>query len=88
MSVLCSVEISTKDDEMDQPSLYWIPKLHKCPYKLYCWVCQMLHETSLQIINIYSISGHNRASELRFVPSYGKVFVSTVAILFFMKQLP
>ena len=33
MSVLCSFEISTKDDEMDQPSLYWIPKLHKCPYK-------------------------------------------------------
>ena len=28
-SVLCSLEISTKD----VPSLYWIPKLHKCPFK-------------------------------------------------------
>jgi len=30
---------------------------------LYCWVCQMLHETSFQIINMY-ISGQIRASEL------------------------
>jgi hypothetical protein len=26
---------------------------------LYCWVCQMLHETSFQIINLYSINGQN-----------------------------
>ena len=32
-SVLCSVRISTKDEELDLPSLYWIPKLHKCPFK-------------------------------------------------------
>ena len=32
-SVLCSLGISTKDEELDLPSLYWIPKLHKCPYK-------------------------------------------------------
>ena len=32
-SVLCSVGISTKDEELDLPSLYWIPKLHKCPFK-------------------------------------------------------
>ena len=32
-SVLCSFGISTKDEELDLPSLYWIPKLHKCPYK-------------------------------------------------------
>ena len=32
-SVLCSFEISTKDEELDLPSLYWIPKLHKCPFK-------------------------------------------------------
>ena len=32
-SVLCSFGISTKDEEMDLPSLYWIPKLHKCPFK-------------------------------------------------------
>jgi hypothetical protein len=25
--------IPTKDDELDLPSLYWIPKLHKCPFK-------------------------------------------------------
>jgi hypothetical protein len=31
---------------------------------LYCWVCQMLLETSFQIINMYSIGGQNRASEL------------------------
>jgi hypothetical protein len=32
-SVLCSFEISTKDEELDLPSLYWIPKLHRCPLK-------------------------------------------------------
>jgi hypothetical protein len=33
MSVLCSFGISTKDEDLDLPSLYWIPKLHKCPLK-------------------------------------------------------
>jgi hypothetical protein len=32
-SVLCSFTISTKDEELNLPSLYWIPKLHKCPIK-------------------------------------------------------
>ena len=32
-SVLCSFGISTKDEELDLPSLYWIPKLHKCHFK-------------------------------------------------------
>jgi hypothetical protein len=32
-SGLCSFGISTKDEEMHLPSLYWIPKLHKCPFK-------------------------------------------------------
>jgi hypothetical protein len=32
-SVLYSFGISTKDEELDLPSLYWIPKLHKCPFK-------------------------------------------------------
>jgi hypothetical protein len=31
---------------------------------LYCWVCQMLHETSFQVINMYYIGLQNRASEL------------------------
>ena len=32
-SVLYSFGISTKDEELDLPSLYWIPKLHKCLFK-------------------------------------------------------
>ena len=32
-SVLCSFGISTKDEELDLSSLYWIPKLHKCSFK-------------------------------------------------------
>ena len=32
-SVLYSFGISTKDEELDLPSLYWIPKVHKCPFK-------------------------------------------------------
>jgi len=31
--VLWSFGISTEYEELDLPSLYWIPKLHKCPYK-------------------------------------------------------
>ena len=38
-------------------------KLHKCPW-LYCWVYQLFHKTSFQIIIIHSISGQSRASEL------------------------
>ena len=30
---MCSFGISTKYDELDHPSLYWIFKLHGCPYK-------------------------------------------------------
>jgi hypothetical protein len=65
-SVLCSFGISTNDEELDLPSLYWIPKLHKCPFKqrYFARVCQMLHENSFQIVNMYSIGGQNRASEL------------------------
>ena len=32
-SVLSSFGIFTKDEELDLPHLFWIPKLHKCPYK-------------------------------------------------------
>jgi hypothetical protein len=32
-SVLRSFGISTKDEELDLSSLYWIPKLHKCHFK-------------------------------------------------------
>ena len=32
-SVLCSFGISTKDEELNLPLLYWIPKLHKWPFK-------------------------------------------------------
>jgi hypothetical protein len=32
-SVLCSFAISTKDEELNLPSLYWIPKLHQCHFK-------------------------------------------------------
>jgi hypothetical protein len=32
-SVVCSFGISTKDEELNLPSLYWIPTLHKCPFK-------------------------------------------------------
>ena len=32
-SVICSFGISIKDEELDLPSLYWIPKLHKGPFK-------------------------------------------------------
>ena len=38
-------------------------KLHKCS-QLYCWVYQLFHETSFQIIIIHSISSQSRASEL------------------------
>ena len=33
MSVLCSYGFTTKDEELNLPSLYWIPNLHKCPLK-------------------------------------------------------
>jgi hypothetical protein len=32
-SVLCSFGFSTQDKELDLLSLYWVPKLHKCPFK-------------------------------------------------------
>jgi bisphosphoglycerate-dependent phosphoglycerate mutase len=35
-----------------------------CPFLAQGGVCQMLHQTAFQIINMYSIGGQNRASEL------------------------
>ena len=32
-SVLTSFRIHTTDDELDLPYIYWIPKMHKIPYK-------------------------------------------------------
>ena len=32
-SVLTSIGIETRDDELDLPYIYWIPKMHKNPYK-------------------------------------------------------
>jgi len=66
MSVLCSFGISTKDEELVLPSLYWIPKLHKCPLKqrYIAGSAKCPHATSFQIINMYSIGGQNRASQL------------------------
>jgi len=65
MSVLYSFGISTKDEELDLLSLLdsYITQV-SFQTALYCWVCQMLHETSFQIINMYSIGFQNRASEL------------------------
>ena len=62
-SVLCSFGISTKDEEVDLPGLYWIPKITQVTIQivLYCLVYLMLHETSFKII-ISSISGQNTAS--------------------------
>ena len=54
-SVLYSFGISAKDEELDRPSLYWIRKLHNCPFKQR----HVLHETSFQIIIMYSIGGQN-----------------------------
>jgi hypothetical protein len=31
--VLHSIGISTKDEQLDFPQFYWIPKLNKLPYK-------------------------------------------------------
>jgi hypothetical protein len=33
--VLCSFGISAKDEELDLPSLYWIPKLRKFPFNIF-----------------------------------------------------
>lgn len=68
-SALCSFGISTKGEEPNLPSLYYVYKRHKCIGKrrstfMYCWVCQMLHRTFFKIISIYDIGGQNRASEL------------------------
>jgi len=32
-TAISSFGLSIKDDYVDLPSLCWIPKLHKCPYK-------------------------------------------------------
>jgi hypothetical protein len=58
--------ISIKDEELDLPSLYWILKLHKCLFKQRYITGSAKCSTKpfFQIINMYSISGQNRASNL------------------------
>jgi hypothetical protein len=64
-SVLCSFGISTNDEELDLSSLYWISKLHKCPFKQrYIAGSAKCSTKPLQIINMYSSGSQNRASEL------------------------
>ena len=64
-SALCSFGISTNDEELDLPSLYWISKLHKCPFKQrYIAGSAKCSTKRLQIINMYSIGSQNRASDL------------------------
>ena len=58
-SALCSFGISTKDEELDISSLYWIPKLQKCPFKQR-YIAGLHNETSFRIINMYSISSQKR----------------------------
>ena len=64
-SVLCSLEFRQKIKK-------WI-YIHSTGFLnyttslqtvLYCWGCQVLNETSFQIINMFSIGGQNQASEL------------------------
>jgi hypothetical protein len=62
-SVLYSFGISTIDEELDLPSLYWIPKLHKCPFKQ-CYIAGLSNALRNLFPNHYSIGGQNWASEL------------------------
>jgi hypothetical protein len=52
--VLCSFGISTKDEELDLPSLYWIPKLHNYPFKqrYIGGFCQYLIPLSSSLCNV------------------------------------
>jgi hypothetical protein len=66
-SVLCSFGMSTNDEELTgSPITLLDSEITQVSFQtaLYCWVCQMLLETSFQIINMYSIGVQNRASEL------------------------
>ena len=62
----CTPTTFTKEELLDNHRSLLDFKITQVSFQtsLYCWVCQMLHETSFQIINMYSIGGQNRASEL------------------------
>jgi hypothetical protein len=45
-SVLCSFGISTKDEELDLPSLYWIPTQVPFQTALYCLVALFYNYTT------------------------------------------
>ena len=66
-SVLCSFGMLTNDEELTgSPITLLDSEITQVFFQtaLYCWVCQMLLETSFQIINMYSIGGQNWVSEL------------------------
>ena len=48
-SVLTSFGIETSDDELDLPYIYWIPKMHKNPYKtqIHCRFIQVFDQASI-----------------------------------------
>ena len=47
-SVLTSFGIDPNEDELDLPYIYWIPKMHKNPYKqIHCRFGQVLHQASI-----------------------------------------
>jgi hypothetical protein len=57
-SVLCSFGISTKDKKnwIYHHATGFLNYTCVLSNRLYCWICQILHETSFQIINMYSMA--------------------------------
>jgi hypothetical protein len=70
-SVLRSFGISTKDEELDLPSLYWIPKSHKCPFKQR-YIAGSAKCSTKPLSKLLTIGGQNRDSELLYI-SYSRV---------------
>ena len=64
-SVLSSFGLSMKDEEYDLPLLYWIPKLHKCPYKQ-CHMVGAINSCTRQLFKLlpFSHSCQNRSPEI------------------------
>ena len=53
--VLTSFAIETSDDELDLPYIYWIPKMHKNPYKqIHCLFIQVFHQAFIHSSHILS----------------------------------
>jgi len=67
-SVISSFVLYIKDDHVNLPSLYWIPKLVSVQIKIHCRICQVLHQLTVEDPDHCTLHSKMMDSRLAVIP--------------------